>query len=228
MGKWKDAAIEALRIAGRPLTVPEILEIIEDEGLLEIFGGMPRTPEQTLRNEIRRYCSGVAHVNPGKKYDYFCQPERGKYGLIGWEDSESASHTQDSTPVTQPSEVKQEGNIIPEEIGQPEEYVEGATTTISVTVHERDLKAREACINHYGARCIVCRFSFEEKYGALGAGYIHVHHVRPLSEIDEEYQIDPIDDLRPVCANCHAMLHKTKPPLSTEDLKAIIESAESK
>ena len=59
-------------------------------------------------------------------------------------------------------------------------------------------------------------------YGVIGDGYIHVHHLRALSEIREEYVVDPKIDLRPVCPNCHAMLHRRKPMLSIEELKEIL------
>jgi 5-methylcytosine-specific restriction protein A len=44
--------------------------------------------------------------------------------------------------------------------------------------------------------------------------------LKQLADIGEEYQIKPIEDLRPVCANCHRMLHKERPPLGIEELKA--------
>src|SRR5215510_687494 len=72
---------------------------------------------------------------------------------------------------------------------------------------ERDPIARQRCIELYGYRCSVCKFTLEEVYGEIGREFIHVHHLRPLSGIAEEYEIDPVEDLRPVCPNCHAMLH---------------------
>ncbi|HHO0788469.1 HNH endonuclease [Aeromonas allosaccharophila] len=62
---------------------------------------------------------------------------------------------------------------------------------------------------------------FGEKYGELGKGFIHVHHMMPLSEIGEEYVVDPIKDLIPVCPNCHAMLHRRNPPLTIDDLRKL-------
>lgn len=88
-----------------------------------------------------------------------------------------------------------------------------------MNVHERNPAARRACIEHHGCRCAVCGFSFGETYGSIGEGVIHVHHLVPLSEVDEEYEVDPEDDLRPVCPNCHAMLHVQNPPLSVEELR---------
>jgi len=66
--------------------------------------------------------------------------------------------------------------------------------------------------------------SFEEQYGDIGKGFIHVHHKKPLAAIRSEYSINPKIDLIPVCPNCHAMLHSSNPPLSVEKLKMIYES----
>ncbi|WP_353733593.1 hypothetical protein [Rossellomorea vietnamensis] len=34
-----------------------------------------------------------------------------------------------------------------------------------------------------------------------------MHHVNPLSTLDEAIEIDPETDLVPVCPNCHRMMH---------------------
>jgi 5-methylcytosine-specific restriction enzyme A len=88
-----------------------------------------------------------------------------------------------------------------------------------VNAYERDRAARQACISHYGLACVVCGLRFEERYGVLGAGFIHVHHVVPLSELGPNYKLDPVADLRPVCPNCHGMLHRRRPPISIEALR---------
>jgi len=95
-----------------------------------------------------------------------------------------------------------------EEIATPQVFFEGATRTIRVNAYERDPRARAACIKHYGASCFICGVKFAAVYGPLGEGFIHVHHVMPLSKIGKRYQIDPVRHLRPVCPNCHAMLHR--------------------
>lgn len=108
---------------------------------------------------------------------------------------------------------------LPEEIVNPEQYVEGASRTISVNTYERNANARAKCIERYGYKCAVCSFDFEEAYGGIGERYIHVHHLISLSQIRKEYKLDPIRDLRPICPNCHAIIHRTQPALSIEQLK---------
>jgi hypothetical protein len=113
---------------------------------------------------------------------------------------------------------------IPEEIPDPDLYVEGATKKIYVNTYERDRRARAACIKHYGTHCSVCDFDFEKVYGKVGKGYIQVHHLKPLSEIGNRYKVDPIKDLRPVCPNCHAMIHQRRPdPYSIEEMRSMFQ-----
>lgn len=100
--------------------------------------------------------------------------------------------------------------------------VEGQVRTRSSKIYERDRGARLECINHWGWQCHVCKFDFATVYGDLGEGFIHVHHLRPLGEIGEAHILDPVTDLRPVCPNCHAMLHRCIPALSIEALKSRI------
>ncbi len=90
-----------------------------------------------------------------------------------------------------------------------------------VNRYERDRRARERCIAHYGARCAVCDLSFEERYGKAMTGFIHVHHLTPLSQIRETYCVDPVKDLRPICPNCHAVVHSRYPAMSIEEARAL-------
>ncbi|QOV22872.1 HNH endonuclease [Anabaenopsis elenkinii] len=117
--------------------------------------------------------------------------------------------------------------IFPDEVSPQERFYEGAVHKVSVNAYERDRKAREKCISHYGYSCYVCGFNFGEVFGKLGEGLIHVHHLRPLSEIGQEYEIDPIKDLRPVCPNCHAMIHRRLIPLTIEELKALVQQSKN-
>lgn len=109
-----------------------------------------------------------------------------------------------------------------EELGNEEPLVEGASFTVRVNAFERNPVARQKCINHFGTGCAVCGFNFGATYGSTADGYIHVHHLQPLASIGEEYIIDPIKDLRPVCANCHAVIHMRQPPYSIEEVQNLL------
>lgn len=114
-------------------------------------------------------------------------------------------------------------DLDPSEIPDDFEYTEGSIRRITINAFERDRSARAACIKKYGTRCAVCRMSFSERYGAIGKGFIHVHHKKPLAIRRSEYELRPTIDLVPVCPNCHAMLHSSSPPLSVQDLQDIYE-----
>ncbi len=111
---------------------------------------------------------------------------------------------------------------LPNEVVAQARYIEGAVRTVSVNAYERNPAARQACIDHWGHECGVCGFSFGAVFGDLGDGFIHVHHLRDLASIGEEYEVDPVADLLPVCPNCHAMLHRQTPAMSIEALRGVM------
>lgn len=111
-----------------------------------------------------------------------------------------------------------------EELIPNREYLEGGAVRVLANRYERDQEARNACIAHHGAACAVCRMTFADAYGAdLGEGFIHVHHIVPVSSRGRRYRVDPINDLIPVCPNCHAMLHTGTTPPTVAALKRIVE-----
>lgn len=113
---------------------------------------------------------------------------------------------------------------------QPEEFpispdgqhLEGSLRRVFVNKYERNPKARAACLAHYGCRCTVCGMDFASIYGKQAKGVIHVHHLIPLSTISAEYHVNPITDLRPVCPNCHVVVHLRVPPFAVDEVKQML------
>jgi len=100
-------------------------------------------------------------------------------------------------------------------------FREGKAKDIMQTRYERNPEARKRCLLHYGYSCKVCDYNFEDYFGEVGKGFIHVHHINQISEIGKEYEIDPIKDLIPVCPNCHAMIHSKRPAFTIDEIKKI-------
>ena len=99
---------------------------------------------------------------------------------------------------------------------------EGAEIYRTVKLYERSRINRAACIEIHGTVCKVCEFSFGNTYGELGEGFIHVHHIVPVSQMGGRYILNPGSDLIPVCPNCHAMLHRKTTPYSPDELQQIV------
>ena len=99
---------------------------------------------------------------------------------------------------------------------------EGAGYKAVTGRYERSLVNRNLCIAAKGYSCRVCGIDFQSSYGDLGSGFIHVHHIIPVSKMGPNYAVNPLNDLEPVCPNCHSMLHRKDPPLEIEELKTII------
>lgn len=101
------------------------------------------------------------------------------------------------------------------------EYYEGDYKSVKVNRYERDPKIKGKVIESYndndvdprnGYKCHVCGFDFEDAYGALGRDFIEVHHLVPLSKRKGKHKVNPAEDLVPLCANCHAMIHRMDDP----------------
>jgi hypothetical protein len=113
------------------------------------------------------------------------------------------------------------GRLFPDETN----YDEGKKIEVRVNRYERDPAARLKCIEHYGLDCSVCGVNFERLYGPQGAGFIHVHHVVEVSKGGRR-KIDPIKDLRPICPNCHGVIHYNSPMLTIEQVRKILKKTD--
>lgn len=127
------------------------------------------------------------------------------------------------------SSVSKELEYVTEEDINAEE-VEGGGMVLEGKEHyyygkryEREASNRKRAIEIHGVSCSVCDFNFEEVYGERGKDFIEVHHLKPLSTLDEPVIVNPKTDLIPVCSNCHRMIHrKTERILSPDELRQLI------
>lgn len=111
---------------------------------------------------------------------------------------------------------------LPEEVSETSAYAEGAVSKICVNRYELDPRARKKCIDHCGATCVVCGFDFGQVFGDIMEGFIHVHHLHLLADVGPEYEVDPIEDLRPLCPNCHVVAHRKDPPYSLDEVRQLM------
>ncbi|MFH5877438.1 HNH endonuclease [Arthrobacter sp. NA-172] len=108
----------------------------------------------------------------------------------------------------------------------PGTYPDEAVSRVEVNRYERNPEARRICLAFHGTSCAVCGFSFEVTYGDIGKDFIHVHHVVPVSQLGSGYRLDPVSDLVPLCANCHAMAHQhAGTPRTVAELRVAIAAA---
>jgi 5-methylcytosine-specific restriction protein A len=94
---------------------------------------------------------------------------------------------------------------------------------------ERNPRLAVAAKRIHGFTCQVCGFNFTRRYGEIGEGYIEAHHRTPFNELAARpgpTLLSARDDFIVACANCHRMLHRTRPPLTPEALSAGLLAAE--
>lgn len=80
-------------------------------------------------------------------------------------------------------------------------------------------KKKAHVLKQLGAlQCEVCGFNFAARYGDLGVGFAECHHRAPLSTLAKQSRTR-LSDLAVVCANCHRMLHRSRPMVTVEELR---------
>ncbi|WOP15454.1 HNH endonuclease [Ottowia sp. SB7-C50] len=126
-----------------------------------------------------------------------------------------------ATPQVEPSPPDDETAQQTNDHGQVD-YFEGRPTLVQSTRYERDASARRACLAHHGCACVACGFDFGKAYGPVAERYIQVHHLTPLASMEPNSVTNAISDLRPLCANCHAVAHFKSPPYSVDEIKAFL------
>jgi 5-methylcytosine-specific restriction protein A len=83
-----------------------------------------------------------------------------------------------------------------------------------VNTYERSRISAKRCVDHRHD----CNFYLAQTYDDVGEGFIHVHQLKPLCEIASGCRGRPIQDLRSVCPNGHAMIHRRNPQYGIEEL----------
>jgi predicted HNH restriction endonuclease len=111
------------------------------------------------------------------------------------------------------------GKYVPKVKSNQELLDEGFKYQIIKEVTYRNRKIVALAKQHHGTTCAVCDFDFAKTYGSHGEGFIEMHHLYPIAGGTRKTSVE---DLRPVCANCHRMLHRGKELLSIGELKVII------
>jgi predicted HNH restriction endonuclease len=74
--------------------------------------------------------------------------------------------------------------------------------------------------------CAACGFDFIDAYGPSASGIIDVHHTKPLHTLAEGHRTN-VHDLALLCANCHRVVHASRPWLSVEEV-SVLRSARRK
>lgn len=100
---------------------------------------------------------------------------------------------------------------------------EGAISISTVRRRERNPRNRFLCLHIHGHRCAACGKDPRDIYGQMHGSVLEVHHLQPLSNLDEPRPYDPRTDLVPLCPNCHRVVHTRRPiPWSIAEVRGMM------
>lgn len=219
------------------------MAILFDKGDKEYFDWMDRNPNGFVLNTRKGnknslfilHKSNCFHITESKNYDDRAYTMKGWVKVASNDVEEIAGFCRANRDKfngefklckTCKPEYEENKIIYPDELQEDEViFIEGAKRVVIVNSFERNPQARKECIEHFGCECKSCGMNFKDKYGEIGEGFIHVHHLRLISEIGNKYKVNPKEDLIPLCPNCHAMVHKRNPPFTIDELKEKMNTA---
>jgi hypothetical protein len=127
------------------------------------------------------------------------------------------------------NKASEEDILLAEEFGlvtNDPEFMEGKEKIKIHKIKERNRNLVKSAKEHWLINrtviCEICSFSFDKTYGEIGKDYIEAHHKLPFSDLKSD-TIIKIGDLAPLCSNCHSIIHRSRPCLTIEQLKDIVE-----
>lgn len=100
-----------------------------------------------------------------------------------------------------------------------------------VQKRKRSRKLTQIARKHYARDgklwCAACNFNFDDFYGPAAKNYIEIHHLQPIhtygSEDTERTLEEALQNVRPLCSNCHRMAHRDNGHLlSDQDLRQLV------
>jgi 5-methylcytosine-specific restriction protein A len=125
-----------------------------------------------------------------------------------------------------------EGDVEPQAELEDEFNIPAQATVIETRKYayhrkvERNPTAARQAKKFHGTRCQACELDFEERYGAIGKGFIEAHHLKPISTLEEGVAVtyDVAADFAVLCANCHRMIHRSDDPSNLNLFREFVQS----
>ena len=88
-----------------------------------------------------------------------------------------------------------------------EKVIELSNLLNSLPIHSQDIRSE----------------NFRNPDGVSMEGFAECHHTIPVSKLKKR-QKTKLSDLSILCANCHRMIHRSKPMLSIEQLQELLQN----
>lgn len=207
---------------------PELFE------LSKILRSLPFHDVRSLPKNFRDPISICMKLNNFKRFDPSVKgvglPRGAKLEVIVW--NEFADDRESLASIAQAIRQNLESEPSVVQINPEDEdaiATEGALLTSIHQYRERNTKIVQAkkdrVLQAKGKlECEACGFDFFKKYGSRGEGFAECHHKLPLSTLDSKRNTK-LEDLAVLCANCHRMIHRSRPWLSIDELKELLKDS---
>ncbi len=197
---YKEAIIKSLELLGGHAYYSDIYKKFQ-----EIYDKeLTRSWKNSIQGTIERYSSD-SHAYKGGE-DLFESVDGIGNGHWGLRNYNQELHTE----LTQ----------------EDDDFSEGKISLVKHLKRERNVKLIRVAKNNFIKNnnhlfCEICGFDFERVYGNLGKDFIEAHHMKPVSQMNDNEKTR-VEDILMVCSNCHSMIHRKRPWLNQDHIKDIL------
>jgi putative restriction endonuclease len=209
---WLDEIIDALKELGGHGTLSDICDKIEERNVMDFISN--KHWRDRIRGTIYHHSSDcdIFTSDPGGEKDIFYSVDGKGNGHWGLRDFKPAGNNVDLT---------EEDMGFPEGKKKLRQHIFRERNPKVIKLAKEKFKLEQ--VEGFSVRYVGLTFliPFANTYGEIGEDFIEGHHTIPVSELKEN-QVTNIKDIAIVCSNCHRMLHRRRPWLTKEKLKAII------
>ena len=201
MNTWKQECVYLLERLGGHAYLKDIYQEYLDYGTKEYVKNYTASIRDALekgsRESVKFDGEELFYMVDGKN--------KGHYGLINFDPIKT-----ETIDLTQEDDEFSEGRKL------LKKHIARERNQLVITKAKKSFKQRNGKLF-----CEICGFDFQKFYGELGDNFIEAHHIKPVSEMQENEKTK-IEDIIMVCSNCHSMIHRKKPWLTKDKLKSII------
>ena len=213
----------------------DIKEFISNTNLLseeDLKRSETRPNEKLWEQQVRNI---IAHRNGRDYNDFFTMESKGTYSITQQGLDYLELHSESLEAIVTNNHYSREDTIKALKDHRDKIFIQEVMITEGNILYKqsktfkRSYKLRKCAIKEFSKNgkiyCEICSFDYDTKYTKIGKGFIEIHHKKPIAFYDDNFTktlTKALDNLSPVCANCHRMIHRKSPCYDIQEMKLIL------
>lgn len=224
------ASIEKLADIEEPIATEELADIEKPklEAEVKVFAGVESKTEEPKIEEVKNTSlldSSLDSFIDSLIGDDFYIPKVKKMEKVESVKNPAQVSMEQETISEEKTTLQKESTIKTSEPVKKQEQIEEFLEKDKDEANDSLEKLKKECLEYYGAICEICGFDYGYTYGEAFESKIDIHHVQGGREEELSPNTDPVQDLIPICHNCHLIIHSKTPSYTVDEMRVMLKNA---